>query len=304
MEKFEISILGCGSALPTTRHQPSSQIVNIREKLFMIDCGEGTQLQARKQKIKFCNLNHILISHLHGDHCFGLIGLISTLGLLGRTAPLTIYAHPKLEELLRPQLAFFCENLSYTIHFHAINPTHSEVIYQDRSVEISTIPLQHRIPCCGFLFKEAQPLRHIIREMIDFYQVPISKIKEIKEGKDFITPEGECISNERLTKDGGKARQYAYCSDTAYNEKILPLVQGVDVLFHEATFMQSDALKATETAHSTTIQAATIAQKAQVGRLLIGHYSSRYGHTNLLEKEAATIFPNTHAVEENETIRL
>ena len=304
MEKFEISILGCGSALPTARHLPTSQVVNIREKLFMIDCGEGTQLQMRRNKLKFSNLNHIFISHLHGDHCFGLIGLISTMGLLGRMAPLFIHAPAELERLLKPQIDFFCHGIDFKIEFHPIDPTKNAILYKDRSVTVSSIPLKHRMPCCGFLFEETPPMRHIIREMIDFYRVPMAKISAIKEGSDFVTEEGEIVPNERLTRDGGRARRYAYCSDTAYHEAIIPVIEGVDLLFHESTFMETEAKRAEETFHSTVRQAATIAQKAQVKRLIIGHYSSRYEDVVLFEKEAVAIFKNTHAVRENELIRV
>ena len=176
MEKFEVNILGCGSALPTTRHFASSQILNIREKLFMIDCGEGAQMQMRKSKLKFSRLNHIFISHLHGDHCFGLPGLISTFGMLNRTAELHIHAHADLETLLTTQLNYFCKNLPYKVIFHAIDPSKEALIYEDRSITVHSIPLRHRIPCCGFLFAEKPRPNHILREMIDFYQIPIYEL--------------------------------------------------------------------------------------------------------------------------------
>ena len=256
MEKFEVNILGCGSALPTTRHFSSSQVVNIREKLFMIDCGEGAQLQLRRSKLKFTRLNHIFISHLHGDHCFGLMGLISTFGLLGRTATLHIYAHEELERLLQPQLDFFCKGMTYEVKFHHIDPTKAEMIYEDRSVSVTTIPLRHRIPSCGFLFQEKKTPNHIIRDMIDFYQIPVFELNRIKNGADYVCPDGTIVPNGRLTTPSANPRSYAYCSDTVYQRNILSQIKGVDLLFHEATFMHEDAARAKETFHTTTLQAA------------------------------------------------
>ena len=180
MEKFELHILGCGSALPTTRHFATSQVVNLREKLFMIDCGEGAQMQLRRSRLKFSRLNHIFISHLHGDHCFGLLGLISTFGLLGRTADLHIHSPRGLEELFAPMLAFFCKTLTYKVFFHEFETKEPMLIYDDRSVTVTTIPLKHRIPCCGFLFEEKQRPNHIIRDMVDFYKVPVYELNRIK----------------------------------------------------------------------------------------------------------------------------
>ena len=304
MEKFEVNILGCGSALPTTRHFASSQVVNIREKLFMIDCGEGAQLQLRRSKLKFSRLNHIFISHLHGDHCFGLMGLISTFGLLGRTATLHIYAHEELEKLLAPQLEFFCKGMSYSVEFHAINPTKAAVIYDDRSVTISTIPLKHRIPTCGFLFQEKQTPNHIIRDMVDFYKIPVFELNRIKNGEDYVTPDGTVVPNHRLTTPSDPARSYAYCSDTICLKNIIPLIKGVNLLFHEGTFAQADAPRAKETFHTTAMQAAEIARDAEVKQLLIGHFSARYEDESILLKEAQSIYPNTLLAKENLNITI
>ena len=304
MEKFEVNILGCGSALPTTRHFSSSQVVNIREKLFMIDCGEGAQLQLRRSKLKFTRLNHIFISHLHGDHCFGLLGLISTFGLLGRTATLHIYAHPELEKLLLPHLEFFCKGMTYPVEFHSIDPNKAEIIYEDRSVTVSTIPLRHRIPSCGFLFQEKKTPNHIIREMIDFYQIPVYELNRIKNGEDYITPEGTRVPNQRLTTPSAAPRNYAYCSDTICLPNIVNQIKGVDLLFHEATFLQADAARAKETFHTTAEQAAEIARGANAKQLVIGHFSARYEDESLLLKEAQQIFPNTVLAKENQRITL
>ncbi len=304
MEKFEVNILGCGSALPTTRHFSSSQVVNIREKLFMVDCGEGAQLQLRRSKLKFTRLNHIFISHLHGDHCFGLMGLISTFGLLGRTASLHIYAHKELERLLAPQLEFFCKGMTYEVVFHPIDPAKAEVIYDDRSVSVSTIPLKHRIPTCGFLFQEKPTPNHIIRDMVDFYRIPVFELNRIKNGEDYITPEGVVVPNHRLTTPSAAPRSYAYCSDTICQTSIIPQIKGVDLLFHEGTFAQCDAARAKETFHTTAMQAAQIAVEAEAKQLVIGHFSARYEDESILLKEAQTLFPNTLLAKENLRITL
>lgn len=299
MEKFEIHILGCGSALPTTRHFPSSQVVNLREKLFMIDCGEGAQLQLRRSHLKFSRLNHIFISHLHGDHCFGLMGLISTFGLLGRTADLHVYSPKGLEELYLPLLNFFCKKLTFKVIFHVFEVKSPSLIYEDRSVTVTTIPLKHRIPCCGFLFEEKRGLNHIIREMTDFYKVPIYELNRIKNGADFVTPDGEIIANNRLTIPADAPRKYAYCSDTIASKSIIEQIHGVDLLFHETTFAQSEISRAKETYHSTAQQAAEIALEAQVKKMVIGHFSARYENEEVLLDEATAVFPQTILAKEN-----
>lgn len=304
MTKFEVQILGCGSALPTTLHMPSSQLLEMNGKLFMIDCGEGTQLQMRRYGARMSKLHSIFISHLHGDHVFGLPGLISTLGLLGRTADLTIYAHIELETLLRPILNFFCRNLSYNINIVTLPKKDFNVVYENKSISISSFPLKHRIASSGFLFKEKENLRHIKREMIDFYNIPIREINNIKLGADFVTPEGELISNPRLTTEPSPSRSYAYCSDTAYDESIVPYIKGVDVLYHEATFAESEIIRAEKTAHSTAQQAARIAQLAEVKKLVIGHFSSRYIKLDSLLEEARTVFPKTELAFEGKKIEL
>jgi len=299
MEKFELHILGCGSALPTTRHFPTSQVLNVRDKLYMIDCGEGAQLQFRKSRLRFSRLNHIFISHLHGDHCFGLLGLISTFNLLGRTAELHIYSPVGLEELLNPMLSFFNREMTYKLCFHEFNTKQSAVIFEDRSLTVTTLPLQHRLPCCGFLFAEKPTPNHIIREMIDFYQVPLYELNRIKNGADYVTPDGQQIPNEVLTRPSLPPRRYAYCSDTIYQPSLVASLSGVDLLFHEATFASSEESRARETFHTTAAQAARLAQAASVKRLLIGHYSARYEDETILLQEASAIFPNTILCSEN-----
>ena len=304
MEKFEVTILGCGSALPTTRHFASSQVINIREKLYMIDCGEGCQLQFRRSKLKFSRLNTIFISHLHGDHCFGLLGLISTLGLLGRTAPLHVYAPKAFESQLKSQLEFFCKGLGFEVTFHPVDTQQSSVIYEDRSVTVTTLPLHHRIECCGFLLKEKPLLPHIRRDMIDFYNIPTYEINNIKNGKDWVTEDGTIVPNSRLTLPAETPRSYAYCSDTIYIPELSQRLQGVSLLFHEATFSQKDLARAKETFHTTAEQAATLAKNSLAQKLCIGHFSARYEDENVLLKEAQQVFNNTILAKENLTIKL
>ena len=304
MEKFEVNILGCGSALPTTRHFPSSQVLNVRDKLYMIDCGEGTQLQFRKSHLKFSRLNHIFISHLHGDHCFGLPGLISTLDLLGRTADLHIYAPAGLEELMKPWLEFFCIQLSFHIFFHVVDTQKRKVVFEDRSLTVTSIPLKHRVPCCGFLVEEKQLSRHIIRDMVDFYKVPVSQMNALKVGVDFVTPDGTVVPNERLTRPAAPARKYAYCSDTLYLPALAEQVAGVDLLFHEATFAESESARARQTCHTTAKQAATLAKNAGVKRLVIGHFSARYEDEQVLLQEASSVFEPTVLARENMNLSL
>ena len=298
MEKFEVHILGCGSALPTTRHFPASQVLNVREKLFMIDCGEGAQLQFRKSKLKFSRLNHVFISHLHGDHCFGLFGLISTLNLLGRTAELHISSPQGLEELMRPMLDFFNKQMSYRVVFHEFDTRKPELIYEDRSLTVTTIPLCHRMPACGFLFAEKPRPNHIIRDMVDFYGVPVHELNRIKNGADYRTEEGELIPNARLTRPAEPPRRYAYCSDTIPLDSVVEQVRGVDLLFHEATFADEDAARARETFHTTASQVASVACRAEVKRLLIGHFSARYEDESVLLDEARAVFPSTQLARE------
>lgn len=293
MEKLELNILGCGSALPTTRHYPSSQVLNVRDKLYLIDCGEGAQLQFRRMKLKFNRLNHIFISHLHGDHCFGLPGLLSTLGLLGRTGEIVIHAHPDAESQFRPFFDYFCKDMPYPVRFNPINPQKHELIFEDRSIRVYTLPLKHRVPTCGFLFEEREKERHLRSDMIRFYEIPIRDLASTKQGEDFVTPDGKVVENRLLTMDADPARKYAYCSDTLPLEKIVPYIAGADLLYHEATFGNDLQPRARQTFHSTAAQAAQIALNAGVKELLIGHFSARYLDETDLLNEARAIFPNT-----------
>lgn len=302
MENFKVHILGCGSALPTMKHFPSAQVVEVRDKMFLVDCGEGTQLQLRRSHVRFTKITSVFISHLHGDHCFGLIGLISTFGLLGRTAPLHVYAPSELEEMLNQQVSFFCSDLGYNVVFHAVDTTKSLVIYEDRCLTVTTIPLVHRKPCCGFLFKEKPSLPHIRRDVLDAYGIPLSQVNNIKNGADWVTEDGEVIPNSRMVRPADKPRSYAYCSDTSYMRNLHKMVEGVDALYHESTYISADEDKAKLYNHSTSRQAAMVARDACAGKLILGHFSARYDDERVLLDEAKEIFENTIMAAENSVI--
>ncbi|MBQ9883848.1 MAG: ribonuclease Z [Bacteroidaceae bacterium] len=304
MEKFEVHILGCGSAKPTTRHFPASQVVNVRDKLFMIDCGEGAQIQFCKSRLKFSRLQSIFISHLHADHCLGLIGLASTLNLLGRTAQLHVYLPKGGAEVFGPVIHYFNWEMTFEVVFHEFDDKVSEVIYEDRSLTVTTLPLEHRMPCCGFRFDEKPTPRHILREMIDAYEIPLSEINRIKNGADYTLADGRVIANERLTTPSDPPRSYAYCSDTRYMPALAAKLQGVNLLYHEATFCEDDAQKATARYHSTASQAAQVAKEAGVGKLIIGHYSSRYDDESQLLSEASAVFEPTILARENLCVKI
>lgn len=304
MTKFQVTILGCGSAMPTTLHNPSSQLVDVNEKLFMIDCGEGTQLQMRKYKTRISKLHSIFISHLHGDHIFGLPGLLSTFSMLGRKNDLNIYAHRELEIFFHPFIKYFGNQFSYKINHIPLNPDSYEQIFENNSIRVLSFPLKHRIPTNGFLFEEKESPRHIKREMIDFYNIPFRRIRDIKLGADFVTDDGKLIKNEILTTPPNPPRKYAYCSDTAYSSDIIPYIANANVLYHEATFAENESRRAQETFHSTARQAAEIAKAANVKKLIIGHFSSRYNEPDELLKEAVSIFPETELANEGMIIDL
>ena len=291
--QFSVTILGSNSALPISNRYPTAQVLNASGRLFLIDCGEGTQLQLRRNKIKFSKIDSIFISHLHGDHCFGLIGLISTFGLLGRKKDLNIYAHKDLERLLKPWLEFFAVDLSYSIVFNNIDTSISDVIYEDDKITVTTIPLKHRIPTTGFLFKEKRRELNIKRDAIDYYKIPIKWIHRIKKGEDYYTEDGVKIENHILTQNPKKCRSYAFCSDTKFNKDIIPIIKNADLLYHEATFANDNAKMAKKTYHSTAEEAAIIAKEANVDKLIIGHFSSRYKELDVFLEESKAIFENT-----------
>ena len=298
MEPFKIHILGCGSALPTLRHSASSQIILVRGKYFMVDCGEGTQMQFRLTHVNFAKINAIFISHLHGDHCYGLLGLLSTFGMLGRTARLRVFAPKEYESLFKQQVDFFMQGLEYEIEFVPVDTTQHEIVYEDKSLTVETIPLQHRVPCCGYLFREKPTLPHIKRDMIDYYEIPISQINNIKNGKDWTLEDGTIIPNNRLIEPADAPRSYAYCSDTRYMPTLHQLVENVTVLYHESTYTSENEDRAKLYYHSTAKEAAMVARDAHVGKLLLGHYSARYNDEKVLLKEAQAIFKNSALTKE------
>lgn len=293
MEPFKIHILGCGSALPTLKHNASSQLIEMRGKCFMVDCGEGAQMQFRRSHIHFSKLNAIFISHMHGDHCFGLMGLLSTLGMLGRTSKLRIYAPKDYEPLFRQQVDFFMQTMEYEMEMIPVDTEKQQVIYEDHSLTVETVPLQHRVPCCGFIFREKPTLPHIRRDMIDYYGIPVSQINNIKNGADWTNEDGDMIPNARLVQPADPPRSYAYCSDTRFVPGLKEKVKGVTVLYHESTYTSDQEDRAKIYYHSTARQAATIAAGAGVGTLLLGHYSARYNDEQVLLQEAKAVFENS-----------
>ena len=304
MQPFRVYILGCGSALPTLKHMPTSQVVELRDKQFMIDCGEGTQIQLRRSHIHFNRLHAVFISHLHGDHCFGLIGMISTFGLLGRTAPLHVYAPQELKVLLQAQMELFCKGLEFEVVFHAVDTTVMQVIYEDRSLTVSSIPLNHRVACCGFLFREKATLPHIRRDMIDYLEIPVSQINNIKNGAGWVKENGDVVPHEELVTPADPARSYAFCSDTKYMPRLAEMVKGVDLLYHESTYCNEQADRAKLYYHSTAEQAAMVAKAAGASRLLLGHYSARYEDEQVMLNEARAVFPETYLTAENDVFEL
>ena len=304
MEPFNVHILGCGSALPTLKHMSSSQVVEIRGKQFMVDCGEGTQLQVRRSRINFSKIQTVFISHIHGDHCFGLIGLISTFGLQGRKSPLHVYGPAALGPMLHAQLELFCQHLGFEVTFHDIDPGQVAVVYEDRSLTVTTIPLEHRLPTCGFLFREKPSLPHIRRDMIDYLEIPVSQINNIKNGAGWVTEEGKTYSHEELTTPADTPRSYAYCSDTGYIPTLHEIVEGVDLLYHESTYCEDNQQLASTYHHSTARQAATVARDAHVGKLLLGHYSSRYQDEKVFLDEAREVFPESYLTNEGDVFSI
>ena len=289
---MKLTILGCYAATPRTFTNPTAQVLEIRNRLFLIDCGEGTQVQLRKNKIKFSKINHVLISHLHGDHFFGLIGLLSTFALLNRTNDLHIYGPKGIKEIICLQLKLSNSWTSYGLVFHELESTESEVIFEDETVIVKTIPLNHRIYTNGFLFQEKLRERKINSVAVQNYEIDKCYYQNIKNGKDIRLDNGLVIANELLSLDPIPPLSYAFCSDTSYNETIIPIINQVDVLYHEATFLESELVLAQKTMHSTAIQAATIALKANVKQLILGHYSTRYENISDFKTEAETVFFN------------
>jgi ribonuclease Z len=294
---FKLTILGCNSAVPTLERHPTAQLLNANERFFLIDCGEGTQVRLREYQLNFQRINHIFISHLHGDHYFGLIGLISSMHLLGRNKDLHIYGHQELKKIIDLQLSASNTELNYPLFFHPISETNEQILYEDEKICISNIILNHTIKCSGFIFKEKKSRRKIIKEIIEQYNIPFDKYNGIKEGADWITYSGEIIKNNEMTLENSLTHSYAFCTDTIYNEALIEKIKGIDLLYHEATFKKDLADRAKKTGHSTTYEAATIAKKSGVKNLLIGHFSQRYKNLDELLIEAKGAFKNTHLAE-------
>jgi len=298
---MKLTILGSSSALPTSARNPSAHVLNVHERFYLIDCGEGTQLQLRKYRIKFSKINHVFISHLHGDHVFGLYGLLSTFNLMGRKIPINIYAPENYGNILKSHLADFDIQLSFEINFTGLKGNKPRQILDDKYLTVTVFPLKHRIPSFGFLFREKEADRKIIKEMITIHNIPISKMHAIKKGEDLVKNDGTTVKNEEITIPPPKPLSYAYCSDTRYFKKLPSYIKNVDLVYHEATFDSTNGNLAKLTGHSTTADAAKVASEAGAGTLLIGHFSSRYKDINQLVKEARVIFPETYAAEDGKT---
>ena len=289
---MKLQILGCYAATPRTISNPTSQVLEMKNHLFLIDCGEGTQVQLRKHKIKFSRINHIFISHLHGDHFYGLIGLISTFMLLNRENDLHVYGPKGIKEIILLQLRASGSYTGYNLYFHELESKESELIFEDDTVIIKTIPLNHRVYTNGFLFQEKLGKRHLNIEAVAQYKIEKVYFDKIKAGGSVTLDSGEVIGNELLSLPPDPTKSYAFCSDTQYDESIIPFIKEVDVLYHEATFLESEAHFTEKTKHATAKEAAQIAKLAKVKQLILGHYSTRYGSIELFKTEAQTIFEN------------
>jgi ribonuclease Z len=287
---MKLTILGCYAATPRSLTNPTSQVLDIKNRLFLIDCGEGTQVQLRKNKLKFSKINHVFISHLHGDHFFGLIGLISTFALLGRTTDLHVFGPKGIKEIIELQLRLSNSWTNYKLFFHELESSESETIFEDEKVIVKTIPLKHRVYTNGFLFQEKIGDRILNLNAVQNFEIDKCYYQNIKKGKDITLEDGRVIENAKLTFDPIAAMSYAFCSDTKYCESIIPIVNDVDVLYHESTFLDSEEALAAKTMHSTAKEAAKIALKANAKQLVLGHYSTRYASIDLFKEEAETIF--------------
>lgn len=301
--QFQVTILGCGAATPTSRHKPTAQVVNVHDKYFLIDCGEGTQMQLRKYKVKMQRIQAIFISHLHGDHFFGLIGLLSTCNLLGRKSPLTIYGPPGLEEVIRLQFKVSDSYFEYELNFIETQDKEKQLIFEDETLRVFSFPLKHRVPCTGFVFEEKERKLNIEKWALVEFKLQPSEILLLKKGIDVVR-ENEVIPFAKVTSPAVPIRRYSYCSDTSYDERIVPFIQNSDLVYHETTFLQEDTERAKKTFHSTTIQAATIAKMANAKKLIVGHYSSRYSEDEIFKTEAMTVFANTDIANEGSVFDL
>lgn len=300
-----LTILGFNSAIPTINSAPTAQFLEMEERHFLIDCGEGTQVQLRKAKARFSKINHIFISHLHGDHCFGLPGLIASFRLLGRETPLHIYGPKGIKEMLETVFRLTETHKGFEVVYHELDKNYSEKIFEDHRVEVYTIPLDHRIYCNGYLFREKPKERHLnMQEISKYPEIETCDYHNLKLGKDFVLSDGYILKNEVLTKEPAKSVSYAFCSDTRYFESIVPVIENVDVLYHEATFLHDLKEMADYTGHTTALEAARIARKANVGKLILGHFSNRYGDLSVFTNEAREVFPNTFLPKQLEPVKI
>lgn len=300
-----LTILGFNSAIPTINSAPTAQFLEMEERHFLIDCGEGTQVQLRKAKARFSKINHIFISHLHGDHCFGLPGLIASFRLLGRETPLHIYGPKGIKEMLETVFRLTETHKGFEVVYHELDKNYSEKIFEDNRVEVFTIPLNHRIYCNGYLFREKPKERHLnMQEISKYPEIETCDYHNLKLGKDFVLSDGYILKNEVLTKEPSKSVSYAFCSDTRYFESIVPVIENVDVLYHEATFLHDLKEMADYTGHTTALEAARIARKANVGKLILGHFSNRYGDLSVFTNEAREVFPNTFLPKQLEPVKI
>ena len=300
-----LTILGFNSAIPTVNSSPTAQFLEMEERAFLIDCGEGTQVQLRKAKARFSKINHIFISHLHGDHCFGLPGLIASFRLLGRETPLHIYAPKGIKEMLETIFRITETHKGFELIYHELESKKSVKIFEDNRLEVFTIPLNHRIYCNGYLFREKPKERHLnMQEISKYPEIETCDYHNLKLGKDFILSDGYLLKNEVLTTEPTKSVSYAFCSDTRYLETILPIIENVDVLYHEATFLHELKEMADYTGHTTALEAARIARKANVGKLILGHFSNRYHDLNVFTDEAREVFANTFLPKALEAVKI
>jgi ribonuclease Z len=299
--KFEVTILGSSSATPIFNRNPSSQALNINERLYLVDCGEGTQQQMLRFDVKASRIDHIFISHIHGDHYLGLVGLLSSMHLNGRKNLITIYGPPRLKEIIDLQLLYSETTLQYQVEFKFTNPEKAEVILDNQDVIVESIPLDHGIACTGFLFKEKKRLRKLLKEKLEQFNVPVEYYSPLKKGADYLAPDGKLYGNAMFTIDSEEPKTYAYCSDTLYNEMYFKQINNATLLYHEATFLNNMLDRANETHHTTALQAAEIAVATHAKKLLIGHFSARYKTLNELLDEARSIFPETELAVEGKT---
>jgi ribonuclease Z len=302
--KFEVTILGSSSATPIYNRNPTAQALNINERLYLIDCGEGTQQQMLKFDVKASRIGHIFISHLHGDHYLGLVGLLSSLHLNGRIKPLKLFGPAPLKEIIDMQFKYSDTTLHYEIEFFATNPNEPQVILENHDIIVETIPLDHRIACTGFIFKQKKTLRKLIKEKIEALDIPINYYSQLKRGLNYVAPDGAIYQNDDLTIDSVVPKIYAYCSDTLYNQRYFDQIVNADVLYHEATFLHNMLDRALQTHHTTAWQAADVALQTKAHQLLIGHFSARYKTLNELLDEARSVFPNTELAIEGKTFKI